>query len=297
MWHEDLADNVDQLVGVTCQHDSLGSQTDRADLRDDGVCNRADGNGVCEDPDEGNSCLCPQSSALVVCRGDGTNDDEQHTGRAFTEDVDRAAADSGRDEPGDDGTAESESSATKTDSEGLAGRDTCSSEEVGRRVGEGATGENLTAESHHGNLSTSEIGTAEAIPVLCAGSHLVLDLDGVDELSEGASGLSLSQFTQAVERALGFVQTVVADVVPGALRGEVDDDHQWYWPDPLDGEGNAVTPLRWVVDQTLEHTSCNELSHRPAQVDVHGEVATELQGHDLRCVGRTSGSEDTPCDT
>lgn len=46
--HQDLRDDVDDLVSIAGQHDGLGAQADGADFGDDAVCDGADRDGVSE---------------------------------------------------------------------------------------------------------------------------------------------------------------------------------------------------------------------------------------------------------
>lgn len=63
---------------------------------------------------------------------------------------------------------------------------------------------------------------------------------------------------------------------------------------PLDGEGNSVAPLGWIVNEAIEDTSCDELADDEAHVGVRGQVDTERHGQDLGCVGRSNSCKDTP---
>lgn len=162
--------------------------------------------------------------------------------------------------------------------------------------GEGAPGQDLPGEGDHGNLRAAQIRALEAIKVRAALRRLRLDLDGVDQHGQRAGRLGLGVLAQALETPLALVQPVVADVVPRRLGCEVDDDHQRQGPDPLQGEGDAVRPLGRVVDQAAEHAGGDELPDGPAQVDVHGQVAAQVDGHDLGGVGGAGGGEDAPGD-
>jgi len=63
---------------------------------------------------------------------------------------------------------------------------------------------------------------------------------------------------------------------------------------PLYRERNAITPLSWIADQSIENTSCYELPDYEAHVGIRGQVDTERHRQDFGCIGRCNSCEYTP---
>lgn len=84
--------------------------------------------------------------------------------------------------------------------------------------------------------------------------------------------------------------------VPGRLGGENDADDDQRWPDPLNCKRDLVSPLVITSEEALEDTSSNQLTNNPAQVDIGGEISTDLDGSNFRGVGSRERLENTPRD-
>jgi len=63
---------------------------------------------------------------------------------------------------------------------------------------------------------------------------------------------------------------------------------------PLYCERNAITPLSWITDQSVEDTSCYELPDYETHVGIRGQVDAERHWQDFGCIGRCDSSEHTP---
>lgn len=66
------------------------------------------------------------------------------------------------------------------------------------------------------------------------------------------------------EGLVGLIDTVVADEIPWALRGEEQKDDEWDGPDPLNGIANAVGPAAAEVEAAIENAGGYELAGCPA---------------------------------
>lgn len=55
-----------------------------------------------------------------------------------------------------------------------------------------------------------------------------------------------------LQRGLCVCEAACADEPPGGLWAEPDRDEERDGPDPLDGEGDLISPLRVVVDEALQ---------------------------------------------
>ncbi len=150
-------------------------------------------------------------------------------------------------------------------------------------------------EAHAGDLSPSEIGTPESVPELHAGALLDLKLVGVDH--HGQCGVDLAvmlRLGESLEGLSGCFDSVCSDEVPRRLWCKPGGDEERNRPDPLDREGDLVTPLGAIVDKTLQHASRDELSDAPAKVHVCCQIPSDSQGSDLSGVRRPCCREHTP---
>lgn len=139
----------------------------------------------------------------------------------------------------------------------------------------------------------------QRIGVGCTGLGLLFHLVGVDHHGNrlvGVEGFLTVSDSQSLERLLGLVDAALANKPPGRLGGEPDSDYQGNRPHPLQGKGNLVSPLVVACNHASEHARGNELTKDPAEVDVGGEVGSEMSRADLRGIGGGQSLEDTPRD-
>lgn len=88
-----------------------------------------------------------------------------------------------------------------------------------------------------------------------------------------------------------------AQVRYSRLGSQDDTDEDGDGPDPLDGEGDLVSPLGLVVDESTVDTGAYDLADDPAEVDVGGKEWSEAQGHDFGRVRYGHRLEGTPGET
>lgn len=93
---------------------------------------------------------------------------------------------------------------------------------------------------------------------------------------------------------LGILGPALLDQPVGRFRRKGDTDNDRKRPDPLNGKRNAVSPLGVVTDQSSQNTRSDDLTNDPAQVDVGGEVLSEVDRHDVGSVGHRHRLESTP---
>lgn len=106
------------------------------------------------------------------------------------------------------------------------------------------------------------------------------------------------QARQAEQRLLCLLHPALPNQPPRRLRSEVNADDERYWPHPLQGVRNSVSPFALAARQHGSNdTNTNQLTHSPACVDVRGEVAAQRDWADFRGVADGQGLEDTPRDT
>jgi len=181
-------DDVTNIVSRTTEHDSLGTQTSGTDLSDDRVDNWSDCHTVGAEPDETERCLDVFDRLRVINAGNAgqdTNDEEARYHAQEPSEEDRTTSNSVHDEPRDDSSAESDSSAAQTDAVRHICINTGLLEEIGRAVSECATVGDLGQESETGDLGTAEVGSFEAVPVRCAKLFLFFETGRVNHECNG----------------------------------------------------------------------------------------------------------------
>lgn len=139
----------------------------------------------------------------------------------------------------------------------------------------------------------------QSIGVGCTGLGFLFHLVGVDHHGNrlvGVEGFRAVSGSQSLERFLGLVDAALANKPPGRLGSEPDSDHQGNRPHPLEGKGNLVSPLVVAGNHGSEHGGGNELAKDPAEVDIGGEVGSEMGRADLGGIGGGQSLEDTPRD-
>lgn len=84
------------------------------------------------------------------------------------------------------------------------------------------------------------------------------------DLRYGAATRLLAVAVECGEGFVGFVDAVVAGEIPGAFRGDEQEDDEWDWPAPLDGIADAVGPATGKGEAAVEDAGSYELAGGPA---------------------------------
>lgn len=102
----------------------------------------------------------------------------------------------------------------------------------------------MTRKSHAGNLCATTFKPSEAVPVGSTNGQFLLEIVGVDDFRQSLLDVDIGGLPlQAAETVLGSVVAALANLVPGAVRGEVKERDQEERPHPLQREGNAEAPF------------------------------------------------------
>ncbi|KAI6767711.1 hypothetical protein HG530_005720 [Fusarium avenaceum] len=129
---------------------------------------------------------------------------------------------------------------------------------------------------------------------------LLLHLVGVNHHGNGLVGVEVAGAVaggKALERDLGILEATLADEPPRGLGGKVNSDDERDGPHPLKCKGDLVSPHVIASDHGTEDTRGDELAEDPAEVDVGGQVGSEVGRADFRGVGGGEGLEDSPGNT
>jgi len=151
---------------------------------------------------------------------------------------------SAHDEPADYCAAEGNASPAKTDIVGNGTADTSLLEEIHRGISEGPSVGDLSEEGKAGDFGTAEIGALEAVPVGGSEHFFFLEAGGVDHEGNGLLVLCVGgcgRRGEAAERVLCFIEAVLSHEEPGGFRAVQASYEKRDGPDPLHGEGDAVT--------------------------------------------------------
>ncbi|KAI6765333.1 hypothetical protein HG531_012432 [Fusarium graminearum] len=208
----------------------------------------------------------------LVDASESTNDNKDTEESCHAADVDITTTEAGHQEPG-------ENNANSADATGLE-------VELNRVTHESATTKGLGGVSNRGNLSSSQIATHEAVPVVGSGRVLLLHLVGsLEKLNLRIS--VKGNITLGDERkngSLGILVALLADKPPGRLGSENGTKHDEWRPSPLQSKGNS-------------NSGTDELTNDPAKVDVGSKVWAQDNGRDVGSIGECEGLEDTPWKT
>ena len=186
---EATTDDVSDIVGTAGEHDGLGSQTSRADFRDQDVDDGADRHGVRAEPNETQNGLRPGEVEVLMGQrkeADCPEDDDEE-GKAVK--PNGAAAQLVDVQPGYYGAEERDARSAQCDAICGACADAGLLEEERPAVAEGAAVGDLGEEAHACDLGSAAIGTPEGVPELDA--FLLLQFELVRMHHHGQCGVDL----------------------------------------------------------------------------------------------------------
>lgn len=142
-------------------------------------------------------------------------------------------------------------------------------EEIGRCISETETTDELAAEDDAGDFCAASFETLKAVPVAGTNGELLFEVVGVHDRREGVLGIDVARLAlETTEGLLGVVESVVANQVVWRLRCKRDNGDQEQRPEPLNREGDPISPLVCSVNQATENTSRDELADDEAHVGV-----------------------------
>lgn len=205
----------------------------------------------------------------------------------------------GHQEPGEHSAAEAHGGGTDTDGIRIGRVETSLCQEVGGPADHRRAGRLLHEPGDAGDFRAAQVDTLEAVQVAGAGGLLDLELVGVDHHCKGVLNIEVLVLLRgkAEQRVAGLVDLAVTNKPPWRLGSEEGGRGDWERPDPLDGVGHTVGPLRCSGNEGLQDTSSKQLADDPAEVDVCGQVGAESDRCDLGRIGSSQGLENTPWQT
>jgi hypothetical protein len=151
----------------------------------------------------------------------------------------------------------------------------------------------VSVEATH-DLGPPAVDTPETLCVRGSSGFLILEIDGMDEQSEGPIDfLQTPDLTapQPLQGLLCLVVTTFADQEPRGLGGEEVDDEEGNRPDPLQGEGEPPSPVAVDLEGTTYNAGRDEDAPSPAHADVRADDRSEYGGYDFDGIGSGQGSK------
>lgn len=297
--NKSVVDDTSNVIEVTGQDNGLNLKTGGWNLSDQAVADWTYSQVVSECVDHEKRSNTPLGT-LSIGESKTTNDDKDNEHDTKTPEIDGATSSVLHEEPRENGTDGTHTRLSDVERESISIRKTSTLVHLNSETNEDGTAPSLSDPSHGSNLSTSEISSLEAVPVIGTSVHGNLELVG--SLHHHDLVVNVEINTRALggeteDSLLSFLETPFANQPPWRLWSEVATDEDKRWPDPLDGEWNAVSPLGGSSKEALENTGRDELTNNPAQIDIGGEVCTDLDWSNFRGVGCGEGLENTPWNT
>jgi hypothetical protein len=163
---DDVGHDSDNVVCVSGEDDSLGSETGGGQLSDERVADGSDGRIVGEGVDEKKRSDGPLSSDVVTAsKGDTADGQEEDAHGKLSIEVESSATEPTHEEPGEDGTDSTNGILTKRHGETVLNSHTGLLIEVGGVTHKGSTAESLNHPGNTDNLSSAKTDTLEEIKV------------------------------------------------------------------------------------------------------------------------------------
>lgn len=299
--HQRVVHQASHVVEVSGQDNGLSLESSGRDLSHDGVADRANRHIVDEGVEDEETADCPRGTRFArICKAEATDDDENDEKHAGSCNVERTASNPGHEEPRDDDTDCSNSILHNGKSERAVGGEAGTLVELDRVTHEHTSTSCLSDVCYGCDLSSSQIGPHEAVPVVGTRRGGLFKLVcGVDHGDLGVgikleTGLGADKLKNSL---LGICMTTLTDQPPWRLWGKESSKNDERRPDPLDGEGDTVGPFGVHVEESTEDTGRDQLTNNPAEVDIGREVWSKNDGGNIRSIGQGESLENTPRDT
>ena len=160
---EDTDNDTTNVVQVSGEDNSLGSQSGRAHLGNEGVANGTNGNVVDESEDNEKGSNSPSGTRRLLDCAEDTGEEHDRAASDLSPDVNITTTEWLHKEPRRDGSDTSDNKHDQVERRSSVGSETGRDEEVGGHSHERGSGNGLNEPDDTGNLSSTTVDTLEAI--------------------------------------------------------------------------------------------------------------------------------------
>jgi hypothetical protein len=115
-----------------------------------------------------------------------------------------------------------------------------------------------------------KIAPSKQVPVVASRADLFFVFVGNDHHFDVSIKIELDTICgrgDLADSGFGFCNAALSDQPPWRFWREEGGENDWDWPDPLQCEGDSVSPLRYILHQSRENAGGQQPTNHPAHVD------------------------------